>query len=263
MGAIETPRLLLTNRPSSQPNGIANSSGLVGRFLLETLLAEITVRCDERIDAYKGPPIDSRIWNFSRPSRDGSVRSGYVLGVSGTLGGFHGPMSHALLLPGLGRAHKDAMRSHFGHVVTLFAMAEQEPRAGNRVMLADTKDSDGVPLARIESAHSEADLLVLDAMLSRAGELARASDAAETLRQATTYDRPLASHVGGTCRMGTDPRSSVVSAYGRSHDVPNLFIADASVLPGQGAGDSPSLSIQALALRTAEHIVTLARRREL
>ena len=63
--------------------------------------------------------------------------------------------------------------------------------------------------------------------------------------------------------MGTDPRASVVSAYGRSHDVPNLFITDASVLPGQGAGDSPSLTIQALALRTAEHIVTLARRWEL
>jgi choline dehydrogenase-like flavoprotein len=63
--------------------------------------------------------------------------------------------------------------------------------------------------------------------------------------------------------MGADPRASVVSPYGRSHDVPNLFITDASVLPGQGAGDSPSLSIQALALRTAEHIATLARRREL
>jgi choline dehydrogenase-like flavoprotein len=263
MGAVETPRLLLANRSASQPNGIANNSGLVGRFLLETLLAEVTVRFDERIDAYKGPPIDSRIWNFSRPSRDGSVRSGYVLGVSGTLGGFHGPLSHALLLPGLGRAHKDAMRSHFGTIVTLFGIAEQEPRAGNRVTLADTKDSDGVPLVRVESGHSEADLLALDAMLERARELARASGAAEMLRQATTYDVPAASHVGGTCRMGTDPRTSVVTAYGRSHDVPNLFIVDASVLPGQGAGDSPSLSIQALALRTAEHIVALARRQEL
>jgi choline dehydrogenase-like flavoprotein len=263
MGAVETPRLLLASRSADRPNGIANSSGLVGRFLLETLLAQVTVRFDERIDAYKGPPIDSRIWNFSRPRRDGSVRSGYVLGVSGTLGGFHGPMSHALLLPGFGRAHKDAMRSHFGTIVTLFGIAEQEPRAGNRVTLADTKDSDGVPLARVESAHSEADLLALDAMLERVKELASASGAAEMLRQATTYAVPAASHVGGTCRMGTDPGTSVVTAYGRSHDVPNLFIVDASVLPGQGAGDSPSLSIHALALRTAEHIVALARRREL
>lgn len=262
-GAVETPRLLLASRSASQPNGIANSSGLVGQFFMETLLAEITVRFDQRIDAYKGPPIDSRIWNFSRPGRDGAARSGYVLGVSGTLGGFHGPMSHALLLPGLGRAHKDAMRSHFGTLVTLFGIAEQEPRAWNRVTLADSKDPDGIPLARVQSAHSETDLLALDAMLTRVKDLGQAAGAVEVLRQATTYDVPAASHIGGTCRMGVDPRASVVSAYGRSHDVPNLFITDASVLPGQGAGDSPSLSIQALALRTAEHIVTLGRRREL
>jgi len=191
------------------------------------------------------------------------MRSGYVLGVSGTLGGFHGPMSHALLLPGLGRAHKDAMRSQFGTLVTLFGIAEQEPRAGNRVTLTDSKDPDGLPLARVQSAHSEADLLALDAMLNRVRELGQAAGAVEVVQQGTTYDVSAASHVGGTCRMGTDSRASVVSAYGRSHDVPNLFIADASVLPGQGAGDSPSLSIQALALRTAEHIVSLARRREL
>ena len=262
-GAVETPRLLLASRSAGQPNGIANSSGLVGQFFMETLLAEITVRFDQRIDAYKGPPIDSRIWNFSRPGRDGAARSGYVLGVSGTLGGFHGPMSHALLLPGLGRAHKDAMRSRFGTLVTLFGIAEQEPRSRNRVTLADSKDPDGIPLARVQSAHSETDLLALDAMLTRVKELGQAAGAVEVLRQATTYDVPAASHIGGTCRMGVDPRASVVSAYGRSHDVPNLFITDASVLPGQGAGDSPSLSIQALALRTAEHIVTLGRRREL
>src|SRR5262249_49529511 len=147
------------NRPAGQPNGIANGSGLVGQFFMETLLAEVTVRFDTRIDAYKGPPIDSRIWNFSRPGRDGTMRSGYVLGVSGTLGGFHGPMSHALLLPGLGRAHKDAMRSQFGTLVTLFGIAEQEPRAGNRVTLTDSKDSDGIAHAPVESMHSQAHLV--------------------------------------------------------------------------------------------------------
>ncbi len=105
--------------------------------------------------------------------------------------------------------------------------------------------------------------VALDAVLARVKELARAAGAVEVLRQATTYDAPAASHVGGTCRMGTDPRASVVTAYGRTHDVPNLFIVDASVLPGQGAGDSPSLTIQALALRAAVHIASLARRGEL
>ncbi len=263
MGAVETPRLLLASRSASQPNGIANGSGLVGRYLMETLLVELAVRFDDRIDAYRGPPIDSRIWDFSLPSVNGSVRSGYVLGVSGTAGGFHGPMSYALQMPGLGRAHKEAMRAQFGTVLTLIGIAEQEPRAGNRLTLAESMDPDGIPLARIASSLSELDLLALDAMLMRLKELATASGAVEVLRQITTYDTPAASHIGGTCRMGRQPRDSVVTPFGRSHDVPNLFITDASVLPGQGAGDSPSLTIQALALRTAEHIVTLARRREL
>jgi choline dehydrogenase-like flavoprotein len=262
-GAVETPRLLLANRSAAHPDGIGNRSGLVGRYLMETLHVALTVRFDERLDAYKGPPIDSRIWNFSRPGPRDGVRSGYALGVSGTAGGFHGPLSYALQTPGLGRAHKDAMRAQFGTVLTLFGIAEQEPRAGNRLTLAESKDPDGVPLVRVESSHSEADLLALEAMLTRVKELAGASGAVELLRQVTSYDVPEAPHVGGTCRMGADPRTSVVTSTGRSHDVPNLFITDASVLPGQGAGDSPSLTIQALALRTAEHIVTLARRREL
>jgi choline dehydrogenase-like flavoprotein len=262
LGAVETPRLLLATRSARTPDGIANSSGLLARHFMETLYVALTVRFDERIDAYKGPPIDSRIWNFSLPAREGAVRSGYTLGVSGTFGGFHGPMSYALQLPGIGRAHKDTMRTRFGTVLTLFGIAEQEPRSGNRLTLVETKDADGVPLVRVESTPSETDLLALDAMLSRLKELAQASGAIEVIRQISAYDVPSATHVGGTCRMGADPRHSVVNPYGRSHDVSNLFIADASVLPGQGAGDSPSLTIQALALRTADQIVALARRRE-
>ncbi len=263
LGALETPRLLLANHSASHPNGIANSSGLVGRNLMETVFALLNVRLDERIDAYKGPPIDARIWNFCRPSREGDARSGYVLGVSGTGGGFHGPVSYAHRMPGIGLAHKAAMRARFGTVLTLFGIAEQEPRVGNRLTLADSKDPDGVPLVRVESALSEVDLRAVDAMLRRLKELASASGAAEVLQQITSYDMAAATHLGGTCRMGADPAASVVDHFGRGHDVPNLFIADASVLPGQGAGDSPSLTIQALALRTADRITTLARRHDL
>ena len=118
-----------------------------------------------------------------------------------------------------------------------------------------------MPLVRVQSSLPEVDLVALQAMLMRVKELASASGAVQVLRQTTTYDAPATSHVGGTCRMGTDPRESVVTPYGRCHDVPKLFITDASVLPGQGAGDSPSLTIQALALRTAEHMISLARPR--
>ena len=118
-------------------------------------------------------------------------------------------------------------------------------------------------LLRVESSLSKADLVAVDDMLARLTALAAASGAVEVLHQVTAYDEPVGTHVGGTCRMGRDPASSVVDAFGRTHEVSNLFIADASVLPGQGAGDSPSLTIQALALRTAERVIALARRREL
>ena len=261
LGAIETPRLLLAH--GAPPAGLANGSGLVGRYLMETLYVTMNVRFGARVDGYKGPPIDARIWDFSRPARGGRVRSGFVLGASGTAGGFHGPVSYALRTSGFGRAHKDAMRSRFGTVAGLFGIAEQEPRADNRVLLADRADEDGVRMVRVETSPSEADLLAMDEMLARLKTLAGASGAVDVLHQISAYDEPVATHVGGTCRMGRDPKTSVVDPFGRSHEVPNLFIADASVLPGQGAGDSPSLTIQALALRTAEHIVALGRRHEL
>ena len=96
-----------------------------------------------------------------------------------------------------------------------------------------------------------------DVMIDKLNQWAEACNAVEIVRQNSTYDRPSASQVGGGCRMGLEPESSVVDPWGQMHDVPNLFITDASVLPGQGGGDSPSLTIQALALRTADRIAAL------
>lgn len=70
----------------------------------------------------------------------------------------------------------------------------------------------------------------------------------------TSLDTLGSTHVAGTARMGIGRGKSVVNSYGQSHDVKNLFIADSSVMVTQGCGDSPSLTIMALSLRTAEHI---------
>jgi choline dehydrogenase-like flavoprotein len=117
-------------------------------------------------------------------------------------------------------------------------------------------------LARVTTRLDAPDLAALSHMHARVKELAEASGAAQ-VRQVTAYDVPNATHVGGTCRMGRDPERSVVDAFGRVHGVPNLVVADASVLVTQGAGDSPSLTIQALALRSAEALAERARRMEL
>lgn len=259
-GAIETPRLLLASRSGRHPGGIGNASGNVGRHLMETVIARHDVRYDERLEPWKGPPIDARLWDFSVPR---GQEAGFVLGVSGTMGAFHGPVSYALRLPGIGPRHRARMRSTFGTILTLFGIAEQQPQPGNRLWLAQETDDDGVPKVHVRCGYSARDRRAVDTMHACLDALEDASGAAGTVVRRDTILAAAASHVGGTCRMGADPALAVVDALGRVHGTRNLFIADASVLVNQGAGDSPSLTVQALALRLAGHLARLVSRREI
>jgi choline dehydrogenase-like flavoprotein len=252
LGAIETPRLLLASAGRAHPHGIGNTHDQVGRYLMENVMCTVNVYFGDKLEAYKGPPIGARLWDFARPRTPG--RGGYVLGLSGSISIFHGPLSYAENIPGFGFAHKKAMRERFGNYVAIWGMAEQEPRSVNRLLLSERQDTDGVPKVRVETALSDSDVATLEEMLGRCETLAEASGAREIVSRRTTYDRPSASHAAGTCRMGADPETSVTDPWGRVHGMENLYVADASVLVSQGAGDSPSLTIQALALRTAEHI---------
>lgn len=225
---------------------------------METVLVAVNVRFDRALEAYRGPPIDARIWDMANPSRwSREDRGGYALGVFSSMGGYHGPVSYALKTGGFGLAHKQAMRPRFGRVLTLFGIAEQEPRAENRITLSDEPDEQGVPKVSVRTSHSEKDARAIEVMFRDCDALAEASGAAEFLSRRSTYDRSNASHVGGGCRMGRSPVDSVTDPWGRVHGLDNLYICDASVMPGQGAGDSPSLTIQALAWRTAGKVVRL------
>jgi choline dehydrogenase-like flavoprotein len=82
----------------------------------------------------------------------------------------------------------------------------------------------------------------------------QASGAGEIFDEYGTYDMFLSTHVFGTCRMGADPANTVVDATGRSHRWRNLYVSDASVFPSSGGGEAPSLTIEALGIRTAEHL---------
>jgi len=254
-GAVETPRLLLYSRSAAHPHGLGNNADQVGRHFMETVTVMLNARYDHPLEAYRGPPIDARIWDRADPgsSRAGD-RGGYSLGVSGSMGGFHGPVSYAVRTPGFGLEHKRALRERFGRIVTLFGSAEQEPRSENRISLSDQPDSDGVPKVSVRTRFSEKDIRAVEAMFRDCEALAEASGAVEILNRYSTYDRSNASQVAGSCRMGREPESSVTDPWGRVHGIDNLYICDASVLPGQGAGDALSLTIQALAWRTAEAI---------
>ncbi len=256
-GAIETPRLLLNSSNHRFPNGLANGSGQVGRNFLETVHAGLTGRFADRLDAHRGLPIDSRIWDFVVPDPRRGFVAGCVLGVSQSAGNLLSPFRHAVSLSASwGKEHKAFMRKSFGRVVHLFGIADQVANPESRVVLDPAvKDAFGLPVARIETALGENEWRAMTFMLKTCRDLLEAAGTEEVLGQTSAFDLPHASHVFGTCRMGADPAKSVVDAEGRAHDVPNLHILDASLFPMAGGGDSPSLTIAAVALRAAGRLV--------
>jgi choline dehydrogenase-like flavoprotein len=254
-GAIETPRLLLNSKSSRFPDGLANTNGLVGTSLMTHLSVALMVYFDKPLKSYQGLPIDSRIWDFSAPERIKEQGGGFVLGVMGAPEGIVSPARFALGAPAWGRSHKEYMKRHYGAQSAIFGVAEQHPRKENRITLAGVKDNDGMPKANVHASLHDSDLRLLRLMMQRCGELADVSGV-EKVAIFTCLDTMGSTHVGGTARMGTSSKDSVVDSFGRSHDVKNLFIADTSVFVTQGCGDSPSLTVMSLALRTAEHIAS-------
>jgi len=250
-GAIETPRLLLASQSGFYPNGVGNQHDRVGRNLMETIFSVLTLEADRPVQAWKGQPIDSRIWDFNSPGY-GNNRNGFVLGVSSSMSVYTGPLSYARHITGTGKAHKDAVRKKFGRIVNLFGIAEHGPDENNRVTLSDKKDKQGMPKVIVNSDYNERDKRTLREMINKLALLAEATEPAKIMNLFSTYNSPQTTHLAGTCMMGNDPEQSVVDGNGKVHGVKNLYIADASILPGQGMGDSPSLTIQALALRIAD-----------
>ncbi len=219
---------------------------------METISLNILCRADQPLHSYKGPPLDARIWDFAKPRSP--LRSGYVLGVSGVVGGRQSPMSYAWGISGIGLEHKNKVREQFGRDIQLFGVAEHIAHPDNRVILSEKLDKDGVPRVEVHSDYGPDDRQTLRAMKGSLLEWVDACGLNNRQGFYSSYDLPGAAHVGGTCRMGGDPELSVTNIHGQIHGMENLYITDASLLPTLGAGDSPSLTIQALAVRIATGI---------
>ncbi|MBI3784018.1 MAG: GMC family oxidoreductase [Deltaproteobacteria bacterium] len=257
-GAIETPRLLLLSSPRRFPHGLANSSGQVGRNLTEHLTWSAVAMLEERVDAHRGQPIDGTAWKFAVPS---SSPRGYVGGfrlstAHGALD-LRGPAAYAQrLLDGFGRAHQERLAAQWGHAVGLLAMGEWLPNPATYVDLDPwRRDEAGLAKARLHSHLAENERQILRHMADTTRALAAALPGAQIVEESSALDLFAPAHVLGTCRMGRDPQTSVADADGISHEVPNLAFADGSLVPSSGSGDSPSLTIMALAVRTADRLL--------
>jgi choline dehydrogenase-like flavoprotein len=249
-GAIETPRLLLNS-------GLSNKN--IGKNFMETLFFMASAYHPERIDSYRGIPIDSEIIDYICPSPKTGLPFVGGFRLFPTAGASLSPVKVALnYCRGFGDSLKREVEKYFGHTISVGGIGEFLPNINTFVTIdREKKDSYGIPLAKIQSILGENEIKILNFMSEKCKELLFEAGAEEIVETISTYDLFIATHVFGTCLMGTTPESSVVDATGRSHDITNLFISDASVLPSSGGGSSPSLTVAAIGLKTAEHIARM------
>jgi choline dehydrogenase-like flavoprotein len=265
---VGTPRLLLNSRSPAFPDGLANRSGLVGKNLMFHAYGTAWGVFDQPLDSYRGPQANmvlSHEFYESDESR-GFVR-GFQLQVTRQGAPLGSALAHSALLgPGerlpWGAGHHAAFGERFNHTLSVSMNGEDLPETANEVALdPDLTDADGVPAPLIRYRLSDNSRRMIDFAIDRAEDVLRAAGARQVYRPDTL---PTAGfHLMGTCRMGTcrmgdRPYGSVVDRWGRCHDVPNLFVVDGSVFV-TSAGVNPTPTIQALALRTADHIKRAAR----
>jgi choline dehydrogenase-like flavoprotein len=252
--AIETPRLLLNSANTEFPEGLANSSGLVGRFLMTQANQAVYGRMEQEVRWYKGPPslAITEHWNYEDRK---DFFGGYCWMSQGPL-----PLQWASVISGSRRLWGEPLRlemTNYNHMAGLKMVGEMLPDENNRVTLADEVDQYGLRIPRVTYSYTENDKQLIRHGLDRMEESLEAAGATAIFREEDDTN-----HLNGTARMGSDPKASVVNADCRSWDIPNLWICDGSVFPTVG-GVNPSLTIQAVALRTASRIKALAARGEL
>jgi choline dehydrogenase-like flavoprotein len=250
---VGTPRLLLNSASARFPNGLANSSGLVGRNLMLHPWPIVSGYVDTPLDGGRGPItcMWSKQFYETDPTRD--FMRGYTL----QFGRGPGPVTQAVIgavtgqLP-WGREHHRVYREVLDRRVGIGVACEDLPEEHNRVTLDPVlKDSNGIPAPKVDYTISENTHRMMEHGIARAEEILTAAGATRIFCSRTALNYP--GHLLGTARMGSDPDRSVVNEWGRCHDVKNLFIVDGSIWV-TGGGVNPTSTIQALALYVADQM---------
>ncbi len=255
---METPKLLLNSASTLHPNGLANSSGVVGRNIMFNGAGIVLAVYEHEVNSWKGHVVPRVVWDQVLVPKETGLYGGGGMDMRG--GNY--PLNGALQIPGWGSEWKRNFRSVFTNGLMAFGHTTQLPVADNRVDLDPTlKDAWGLPVSRLTFTEHENDGKLQRWFQQQARQLADASGAVQVL---DLFAGPSTGgpHLLGTCRMGADPKTSVVDADHRAHDVRNLFIVDGSSFVTSGRGQ-PTMTIQALAFRAADRIAALAKRREI
>jgi choline dehydrogenase-like flavoprotein len=260
----ETPRLLLLSANKQFPNGLANSSGYVGKNLMLNSGGVTMGVFDHPLNDYKGFAVSRVLHDFYEldPQKVGFYGGG---GLDARFD--QTPIGFAFggLPPGTprwGKEFKAALAYNFNRTMEIFCHGTSLPVENNSFSLdPDLKDAWGLPALCLTYKDHPDDLKLWRWQNQRAHELLEAAGAQKQWSQPVDESQ-FAVHLLGTCRMGNDPKTSVINSDHRTHDVKNLFLCDGSSLVTSGRGQ-PTMTIEALAFRAADRITALAKRGEI
>jgi gluconate 2-dehydrogenase alpha chain len=266
----DNTRLLLLSKTAKFPDGLANSSGHVGKHFMTHIRSRIQIAFDDQyVNVYMGPSAQKHsIDEFNADNFDhgglGFIRGAQISVSPVALEG--GPIGATTMNPppgtrSWGAAYRDFFAKYYARHAAIAAQIEDLPYPHQTIDLdPDVRDQWGLPAPRVTyDSRRPNELARTEFMTRKMEEIGRATGASLVWRAPETGGGPGGHHMGGT-RMGSDPKTSVVNRYSQSWDVPNLFIVGSSTFPTMGSGFNPTLTIQALAYLTSDAIVNRYRK---
>lgn len=265
----DNTRLLLLSKTDKFPDGLANSSGHLGKHIMAHMMVGVFVGFDDKhMNIYMGPSAQKHtIDDFNADNFDhkdvGFIRGSQISIGTGNLQG--GPISLTTVgtppgIPRWGEKYRDYLAQYFTRHAAMVAQTENLPYADQVIDLdPNVRDAWGMPVPRVTYDWRRPNETARVAfMQNKMEEIGRAMGASKVWRQPLSPGAPGAHHEGGT-RMGSDPKTSVVNKYGQTWDIPNLFVIGSSTFPSM-SGFNPTLTIQALAYMSADAIVNRYRK---
>jgi choline dehydrogenase-like flavoprotein len=263
---LESTRILLNSKSPQFPQGLGNSNGVLGHYLMDHFTVEgaggemPALKSSEREP--EGNPCGYLIPKYS--NIDGHRNSKFLRGYRFDGTATQQLYDQAFSLPGFGAEWRKRVRTEIPYYFSIEAQGECLPRYDNYVELdPDQKDAWGIPVLRINASFGDNERTMAQSMRKDIGDILDSmnlKDAKPPNEDLSVFGKNI--HEVGTARMGKDPKKSVLNAYNRLHDAKNVFVTDGAAFVTQGCYE-PTLTIMAISARAADHIVESTRRGEL
>jgi choline dehydrogenase-like flavoprotein len=244
--SIETPRLLLNSAGGKFPDGLANSSGQVGRNYMRHMTGSVYATFDRPVNMYRGTTMAGIITDESHSDSKRGFVGGYEMETL-SLGV---PFMAAFLDPGAWGSEFTAAMDMYDHMAGMWLVGEDMPRENNRITLhGSEKDQYGLPVPNVHFDDHPNDVAMRNHAFKAGSAVYSAAGSTKNF-EVPPYP---STHNLGTCRMSEKASDGVCNKFGQTHDVKNLFVSDGSQFTTGGA-ENPTLTIVTLAIRQADYI---------